>query len=268
MGSPRVSYWIASVAACLVASLGMSAHAETAPGSSGPSTGGSSPENGVFRFNVSPDGYPPYLIEEESRTTGIMWEVVTRIVDRLGYSVEAVKVPRKRVDQLLLGGMIDGTPRAKAWTDRPEDFLFTDPIVDIEEVIFFPANSPANFQVIEDLLSMTLVTHLGYHYPALEPYFQSGQIKRFDVPRDKDLFVYVLRGDEFDAAIADRLVGQWLLLKQGMQDQFRISSEVLSTSGLRLMLRPEWQSFARGFNRELATMRQNGEIDTILSRYR
>lgn len=268
MGSPRVSDWIAWVAACLVLSAGAPAHANSTPGSGPLSAERAASENRVFRFNVSPDGYPPYLINEEGTTTGIMWEVVTRIAERLDYRVEAVRVPRKRVDQLLLDGVIDGTSRARAWTSRPEDFLFTDPIVDIEEVIFFPASAEGDFRVVEDLFSLTLVTHLGYHYPALEPYFRSGQIRRFDVPRDKDLFVYVLRGDEFDAAVADRLVGQWLLLKQGMQGRFRISSETLSTFGLRLMLRPQWQSFAEEFNRELAAMRRSGKIEAILSRYR
>lgn len=262
MGSPRVSYRIAAMAACLVAASGMPALAEST------SVDNATSENRIFRYNVSPAGYPPYLINEKGRTTGIMWEVVAKISERLGYQLEAVKVPRKRVDQLLRKEMIDGTSRAKEWTDRPEDFLFTDPIVDIEEVVFFPSDSTAEFQVVEDLYSMTLVTHLGYHYPALQPYFESGQIKRFDVARDKDLFVYVLRGEEFDAAIADRLVGQWLLLKQNMQNKFRISSEALSTYGFRLMLRPDWQSFAEDFNRELASMHRKGEIDSILSRYR
>lgn len=261
MGSPRVSFWLAPLVASLLAFPGLLAQADTGAAEQ-------TADEKVFRFNVSPNGYPPYLINEDDQTTGIMWEVVSEITNRLGYSLEAVKVPRKRVDQMLLEGMIDGTSRAKEWTDRPEEFLFTDAIVDIEEVVFFPADSPADFRVAEDLYSLTLVTHLGYHYPALEPHFKSGDIRRFDVPSDRDLFIYVVSGDDLDAAIADRLVGQWLLLKQGMQTEFRVSSSAVSRSGLRLMLRPDWQSFAKAFNKELAAMRENGEIEAILSKYR
>lgn len=261
MGSPRVSFWLAPLVAGLLASPGLSVQADT-------SAAGQAADGKVFRFNVSPNGYPPYLINEDGQTTGIMWDVVSEITDRLDYSLEAVKVPRKRVDQMLLDGVIDGTSRAREWTDRPDEFLFTDAIVDIEEVVFFPAGSSSDFRVPEDLYSLTLVTHLGYHYPALEPHFESGDIRRFDVPSDKDLFVYVLSGDDLDAAIADRLVGQWLLLKQDMQDDFRVGSSAVSRSGLRVMLRPGWQSFAEAFNKELAAMRENGEIEAILSRYR
>ncbi|HBM48929.1 MAG TPA: amino acid ABC transporter substrate-binding protein, partial [Marinobacter sp.] len=93
---------------------------------------------GVFHFNVSPNGYPPYLIVQDSEPAGIMWDVVELIVPRLGYQVEPRKIPRKRVDQMLEDGYIDGTPRAIEWTEEPEKFLFTDPVVNVEEVFFFP----------------------------------------------------------------------------------------------------------------------------------
>lgn len=222
----------------------------------------------VIRFNVSPNGYPPYLITEGDKQSGIMWDVVTRVAERLGYRVVPEAVPRKRVDEMLLGGFIDGTTRAKEWTDNPEDFAFTDPVVDIEEVLFIPKDSDLEFEEPEDLVSKTLVTHLGYHYPALDPYFESGEIKRFDVAKDKDMFKYVLHGENLHAAVADRLVGRWILLNEGMEDKFRSSSETLSDYGFRLMFRKDWAPFTESFNRELEAMKQNGELDEILSRYR
>ncbi len=262
-GDPRISFWPALLAASLFIPLFSPVQADTDVSSAQ----GSSEEK-VFRFNVSPNGYPPYLINDGDQTTGIMWAVVEEISGRLGYRVEAHKVPRKRVDQMLASSVIDGTSRAREWTTGPENFIFTDPVVEIEEVVFFPANSPHSFEVIEDLFSLTLVTHLGYHYPELTPHFESGNIKRFDVSRDQDLFIYVLNGDELDAAVADRLVGQWILYTEGMKDNFRASNVTLSKVGLRIMLRPEWQAFAKAFNKELASMRKAGEIEKILSRYR
>lgn len=222
----------------------------------------------VFRFNVSPNGYPPYLITEDDKQSGIMWDVVVLIAERLDYRVVAEKIPRKRVDQMLMEGYIDGTTRAMEWTDNPEDFVFTDPVVSIEEVLFVPNDSQLQFEVPEDLLSKTLVTHLGYHYPPLEPYFESGDIKRFDVSRDRDMFQYVLHGDDLDAAIADRLVGKWILLNEGLQNQFRTTSAKLSEYGFRLMLRKDWAPFARSFNRELRALKESGRLDEILSNYR
>tara|TARA_R110002073_G_scaffold42899_3_gene119636 strand:- start:1277 stop:2071 length:795 start_codon:yes stop_codon:yes gene_type:complete len=222
----------------------------------------------VFRFNVSPNGYPPYLITEGDKQSGIMWDVVVLVAKQLDYRVVAEKIPRKRVDQMLMDGYIDGTTRAKEWTDNPEDFVFTDPVVNIEEVLFVPKDSAFQFEVPEDLLSKTLVTHLGYHYPALEPYFESGDIRRFDVSKDRDMFLYVLHGEDLDAAIADRLVGKWILRNEGLQREFTTTSTKLSEYGFRLMLRKEWAPFANAFNRELQALRENGTLDEILSNYR
>ncbi|KPP97616.1 ABC transporter substrate-binding protein [Marinobacter sp. HL-58] len=222
----------------------------------------------VIRFNVSPNGYPPYLISENGRQSGIMWDVVTKIASRLDYRVVPEKIPRKRVDQMLAEGYIDATTRAKEWTDNPDDYAFTDPVVDIEEVLFVPKDSDLEFETPEDLFSHTLVTHLGYHYPALQPHFESGKIRRFDVSRDKDMFDYVLHGDDMDAAVADRLVGRWILMKENMQTEFRSTPETLSEYGFRVMLRKDWEDFAEDFNHELETMRESGELDEILSNYR
>lgn len=239
-------------------------------GTSAVATEDSAPEDKerVFRFNVSPNGYPPYLINEDGKQSGIMWDVVTVIAGRLDYQVIPEEIPRKRVDPMLLEGYIDGTTRAKEWTDNPDDFTFTDPVVNIEEVLFVPKDSKLVFEVPEDLFSRTLVTHLGYHYPVLDPHFQSGRIKRFDVSRDRDMFRYVLHGDEMDAAVADRLVGKWILRNEGIRDEFRTTSTKLSEYGFRLMLRKDWADFAQSFNRELRKMRKNGELDEILANYR
>lgn len=233
-----------------------------------PATASATSEKQTLRFNVSPNGYPPYLIVENRAPSGIMWDVMSLIADRLGYELIAEKIPRKRVDQMLLDGYIDATPRAREWTDEPDKFLFTDPVVAIEEVFFIPKDADLVYQRPEDLFSKTIVTHLGYIYPTLEPHFESGKIHRFDVARDRDMFFYVLHGNRFDIAIADRLLGQWVLKNEGLRERFRTSAESISTFGLRIMLRKDWQDFANEFNRELARIRENGELDAILANYR
>ena len=222
----------------------------------------------TFRFNVSPNGYPPYLIVEQEQPSGIIWDVVSLIGQRLDYKVVPKKVPRKRVDEMLLDGMIDGTSRAREWTETPNLFLFTDSVVPIEEVFFVPRESKLEYRSPQDLYSKTVVTHLGYHYPDLEAHFDAGNIRRFDVSRDQDMFTFVLHGDRFDAAVADRLVGQWILKEQGLQDQFRTTGRGINQVDFRIMLRKDSKEFVDAFNAELKTIRKNGELDAILTKYR
>lgn len=225
-------------------------------------------EQKVFELNISPNGYPPYLIVDGEEPAGIMWDVMKLIIPRMGYEVQAHKIPRKRVDQMLADGYIDGTPRAIQWTSEPEKFLFTDPVIHVEEVFFFPEHSKLEFQSIEDLKGKTIVAPLGYVYPTLGPYFNDGRINRFDVSNDRNMFRYLLHSKRFDAALADRLVGRWILKTEGIDERIRSSGKSVSRYGFRLMLRPDWTEFAEAFNKELATIRENGELDAILARYR
>ncbi|WP_298446849.1 transporter substrate-binding domain-containing protein [uncultured Marinobacter sp.] len=221
----------------------------------------------VFRFNISPNGYPPYMIVDQDAPSGIMWDVVSLITERLGYELVAKKIPRKRVDQMLLDSYIDGTSRAIEWTQNPEDFLFTEPVVDVQEVFFAPKSTGETYHSPEDLFSKTVVTHLGYIYPVLEPHFESGAIKRFDVPKEIDMFKFLLHGDRFDVAVMDLLVGKWMLKNEGLQDQI-VSSGSISSYGFRIMLRKESRQFAEKFNAELARIRKSGELAAILANYR
>lgn len=222
----------------------------------------------AFRLNISPHGYPPYLIVDGDTPSGILWDVMTAIAPRLGYELVPRKIPRKRVDNMLLDGYIDGTLRAIEWTEKPENYLFTQAVVNIEEVLFFDRESAKDYSHPSDLFGHTIVAHLGYKYPSLAPYFEQGKIKRFNVSSDKDLFRYVLLGDRFDAALADRLVGQWILRNEELSHRLRPSTGNISKYGYRLMLRKDWTEFAQGFNRELSAMRENGELDAILANYR
>lgn len=225
-------------------------------------------QSATFRFNISPNGYPPYLIVDGEKPSGIMWDVVALIVPRLGYDLEFMKIPRKRVDQMLADGFLDGTPRAIEWTEKPEQFLFTNPVVHVEEVFFFANGAEFEYNHPSDLFGKTVVTHLGYMYPALDSYFESAQIRRFDVPRDRDMFRFLLHGERFDTALADRLVGQWILKTEGMAEHFSSSETAISQYGFRIMVRPEWTEFVQAFNEELQRVRENGELQAILANYR
>src|SRR5690554_4600260 len=118
----------------------------------------------VFNFNVSTTGYPPYLIHNDDDTYGgLAFDVVSRVTERLGYQLNPLKIPRKRVDGLLLSGYIDATLRAREWAEEPERFLFSDTIVSVREVFFSPADSDFQYDGPDTLRDVTVVTPLGYH---------------------------------------------------------------------------------------------------------
>lgn len=224
---------------------------------------------GVFKLNVSPNGYPPYIIiGDDNQYSGIVWDVVKTVSGRLGYQIQPVKIPRKRVDSMLLDGYIDGTPRAIEWTVDAEKYVFTDPLVRIKEVFFMRKGEEFPYQQPIDIESLTVVTHLGYRYPELADMFESGKAQRFDVSQDKDMFSFLLNADHFDTAIADLSVGQWILRENGWQNEFSYTENGISDFGFCLMLRKDWAGFAEDFNAEFKQLRESGELGQILNRYR
>lgn len=226
-------------------------------------------EAGVLRLNVGPNGYPPYLIiAPDGKYSGIVWDVVTQIAGRLDYQVAPHQIPRKRVNQMILDGYIDATPRAREWTEEPERFLFTQPITEIREVFFTTRDNAFEYWEPSDIEGETVVTHLGYRYPELEPLFEAGKAKRFDVAKDRDMFRFLLDAEHFEVAVADEAVGRWIIRNNGWQNELKVSDGAISNFGYRLMLAPGWQSFVEDFDRELVKMKATGELSAILNQYR
>lgn len=227
------------------------------------------PESGVLRMNVGPNGYPPYIIiGEDEEYSGIVWDVVTRIAGKLDYVVQPHRIPRKRVDQMILEGYIDGTPRAREWTQDPDRFVFTQPITYIREVFFTTRDTDTIYEKPSDVEGHTVVTHLGYRYPELEPLFKAGKAERFDVTKDRDMFRFLLDADHFQVAVADEAVGRWIIRKNDWHDRIKVSNGAISNFGYRLMLHRDWAEFADRFDRELVRMKDDGELADILNRYR
>jgi polar amino acid transport system substrate-binding protein len=223
----------------------------------------------IIRFNVSPKGYAPFtIVHEDGSHSGIVWDLLTLVAERHGYEVVGVEIPRKRVDDFILEGRIDATARAIEWTDRPERFTFTQPLLYVQEVFFKRSGSAFEFNDLSDLVGKTIVTNLGYNYPQLAPLFASGKAERFDVQHESEMLKYLLAGKRFDLAVAVLQVGLWHIRQQGWQGLLDYAPQPLSKQGFRLVFRKDHQAFVELFNRELKKIEASGEMERILDRYR
>jgi len=222
----------------------------------------------IITMNISPSGYPPYMIKaEQGPAKGIMVEVLNYIADKHGYQLQTVGIPKKRVAMTLLAGSIDATATAREWIAQPDQYVFSDVIVVVKDVLFSPKKRPVKFEKVDDLLGKTLGTHLGYNYPMLDEYFADRRINKTEANTELAMLQMTLRKRN-DATIVTDLVGQWIIKNNpAMQDKFVISSKTLNSFDYRLMFNKKWQSFVQVFNRELGAMRVNGELDRILDQY-
>jgi polar amino acid transport system substrate-binding protein len=221
----------------------------------------------IIVFNTTPKGYPPYMIKEAGKKeSGIMVEVLQIIATKHGYILETKGIPTKRVEKLLKIGDLDATARAKEWVSNPENYEFTDVIVRARDVLFSLKKTPITFRSIEDLFDKDIGTHLGYKYPMLKTYFKDNRIRRNDTANGTAMLNMVLK-ERTDAAVMNELVAKWIISQNKWQEKFIISTKEVGGFDYRIMFNKKWKSFVKKFNQELTLMRQNGELEKIISKY-
>lgn len=226
-------------------------------------------EQKSIKFNVTPNGYPPYLIvDEKGRASGIMYEVLRSIATELGYTVESKRIPRKRVNQMILSSELDATSRAIEWTQQPERFVFSDEVVAVRDVLFSPIASPLQFEQPQDLFGKSVFAYLGFSYPALEPHLSNGAIDRIDAKSNLVMLQRMLRRpDRFAGALMNESVGLWVIKQQGMKGKFVVSKKAVGEVPYRLMFGKRWAGFVKQFNQRLQQMKADGRLAAILDRY-
>ncbi|MGB1239258.1 MAG: substrate-binding periplasmic protein [Pseudomonadales bacterium] len=220
-------------------------------------------------LNISEKGYPPYLLSEPTEQgRGVLYDVLELITQRHNIQIEIISVPRKRVEQLLTAGSFDATMAAREWINSPQRFLFSDPIMQSQDVLFSKRETPLYFERVEDLFGERIATRLGYKYPLIDPYTVQQKIHRMDALTTEAMLKMVL-ADRADATIVNRAAGQWLIANQPhLQNKFYITDKPINVFDLRLMFNQQWGDFVETFNRELAQMAASGQLQQIIERYR
>ena len=220
-------------------------------------------------------GWPPYLIVDpeqngpKGKRQGILMDIFRRIARTLRYEVKTVCYPEKRDHVMLDKGLIDFRFDGRKWVDNPDRYFWSESILRASNVLVFRKEDPLRFNHLEDLSGKTVITHLGYTYPTLNPYFSSGRIRRSDAA-SQQYMLRMLDAERGDAAIMNKRVALWVMKNSRSlsSSDFTFSSPVDSSRMALLYTRPEWHGFVKDFNRELSKMKIDGRINGILSDYR
>ncbi len=221
-----------------------------------------------IKMNVTATGFPPFLFNEKQREgQGLLVDVMRYIARRHGYTVKTIGLPKKRAEIQLISGEIDAQPTAKEWVRRPDNYIFTDVIVHVEDALYSLKSAPIKFAAVEDLFGKILSVHYAYLYPMLDQYLSSGEI----VTRTENSELLLLKATLFelsDAAVINDRVAKWLIKRNPLlQGQFKVAEKRVGSFEYRIMFNKKWHDYVKLFNLELAKMKKNGELQKILARY-
>lgn len=219
-------------------------------------------------FNTSQHGYPPFLINHEGNThSGIMFQVLEKITHKLGYRLDTLNLPKMRVSILMDTGNLDATATAMEWVSNSDKYVFSDVIIKVKDLLAWEKSRPITFIEIEDLFGKTIGTHHGYRYPLLDEHFNAKTIKALSASSEFSMLKNTLH-NRVDATVINATVAKWIIKNDpSMVGKFEFSEKNLGSFGYRIMFSAKWKSFAEQFNKELALMKETGELERIISAY-
>ncbi|CAD5108699.1 substrate-binding periplasmic protein [Zestomonas carbonaria] len=223
-------------------------------------------EERPLRFSVSESWVMPMMnIENGQATGGILYDLQTRLAEKVGRRAEQLVMPRLRVQQMLARGEIDVRCYVNpAWlTESHHQYIWSVPFLVQRDWLVGRHAVPLQ---LEQLHGETIGTVLGFTYPRLEPLFASGQLLRDDA-RTQALALLKLDAERYRYAISNELSLAWFNRHQPANRQLQPLSQ-LSADLVACIVRDEPDVPTMQLLRALVRMKEDGEIEEILSRYR
>ncbi len=206
--------------------------------------------------------WPPFL-SQQLPEYGFASHIVTESFKRVGINVEYEFVPWKRAETKVKHGQIDGSLVWSKQPEREEFAYFSEPVLQLNEVLFTLKKRPLEWQEIEDLNGLDLGLALGSTPGVFKQAIKEGKVSLIRTKDIESSFKMLLRG-RIDACPVIDSVGHYLLrTKFSKMDREKIISSVKSSDVVyyRLMLTKADVNNARliaKFNQGLKMLKDTG----------
>jgi polar amino acid transport system substrate-binding protein len=219
------------------------------------------------KLRIVTEPWAPYVYEEDSKKLGLDYETTAIVFKRLGIEVEWQFLPWKRCLSMLETGQADGALDIFHSVERDATLLYpSEPLSDVEFVMFYAKDRPHPFHQLEDLKGLTIGTSPGYLYS--QDFSESTLFTREPAPTHEANFGKLLRG-RIDLLITDRRVGQHLLDQLNIRDQITENPTVISRQSQYLAVRRNagMDLLVQRFGAELKRFKREPAYAELSARY-
>ncbi len=215
---------------------------------------------------IPQSGYPPYIIVNEHGVSGILVEVLRLSTAK---KLEFHFAPEKRSKLLVDEHKVDARMESPSWVGNPNDYLWSEPVVPINDVFVFSKKIPNRFESDQDLKGAQLVTHLGYSYPSLRTLFDQAVVQRIDASTEQAMLAALLRNPlgQTKAAVMDKLVAQWLIKRnKKFQGQLMFSRRITATAALHIQFAntKQLKKLVPTLNAKIRALKADGVVAKII----
>lgn len=221
----------------------------------------------ILRFSaVDSWAMPLAEFKDNQLVGGILHEVIERLAQRLDAQAQILVLPRNRVELALQQNEIDVrcyvSPK---WISQSERYLWSIPLINQRDLIVARQGTP-QLSSPDSLSGQSVGTVLGYTYPRLQYLFDHGALQR-DEARNQELVLQKLLAGRYRFAVSNELALGWF--NRDLPDSDRLESvAMLEEEPVSCLVRNDPALPAQRILRTLLQMKESGEIEEILARYR
>lgn len=222
---------------------------------------------------TEPDGWPPFSIPAKGSLDyfGIMPDVLREVCAKHGVELDISPLPEIRSRALLAEGKLDAYSLSRKWVDNPSNYLWTAPVLFVQDTLVYRKDTPIRFTTPKDLANLNIGVIHGYVYPGLDTLFEAGIIHKRSTFNTQSL-LHMLAKRHVDAIVTTPRVVEWIIrIDPKLQAKdFAFCQKPVDSApyGFAFAKGKNWEPFITKFNAELEEMRRDGRLDTILRRYR
>lgn len=221
----------------------------------------------ALRFSAVDSWAMPLAEFRDNRLVGgIIHDLIQGLAQRLDMPAEIQVLPRNRVELALKQGEIDVrcyiSPK---WIANGEEYLWSTPFIHQRDLIVARQGSE-RVSSPDALSGQSIGTVLGYTYPRLQPMFDRGAVQRDDA-RNQDLVLQKLLAGRYQYALSNELALAWFNRDLPDSDHL-VSVATLDEEPVSCLVRNDPALPTQRILRTLSQMKESGEIDAILARYR
>ena len=220
----------------------------------------------AIRFSINESWAMPMVDLQHGRAVaGIVVDLQQRLAAKVGRMAEFLVMPRLRVQQAMENDEIDVRCYVSPnWLNSVHArYIWSLPFMTQRDLL---VGADSEALQPEQLRNHRLGTVLGFTYPRLQPLFDSSQIQREDA-RTQDQVLLKLSAGRYQYAISNELSLNWFNRHQPPAQQLHALSEV-SSEPVACIIRDAPDVPTMALLRAMVEMKQDGEFEAILARYR
>ncbi|MCV2358972.1 transporter substrate-binding domain-containing protein [Paucibacter sp. TC2R-5] len=217
----------------------------------------------VLQVAVSRSLAPPFVIWRDNQAVGgIDVEIAQAVAAQLKTQVEFIALPRLRVESALSSGEADmACNLSPLHLPKGEVLAQSADLFELQEMLAGNPGAPAVDKPEQINPGSVLGTLQAQAYPALEPFFAQGRLKRDDALDDERLLLKLTK-DRHPYGISNRQVLSWFAA-QGGENKLASWRLPLASRPYRCTFSPRGRYDARQLYAALEQLQTNGRIAQI-----